>query len=522
MTSLSFKSPEFAWSLATCAGDLPAWVKRLADLIETKVGAGGAIVGTVNRLERRGDLCRVAWAYDALRRRTAAALQRVGAITPGTIASKLDMVVSLTGETVSDAQVALTLSIGGRPASELRHSLELAMIAGRGEIEVGATWRRGADTSAATWRCALVEWSIALSADRIAEKMLGLVAVCLDQRGAPQYLSQLDQSPCDVVPLAAHVKPLRDALAQATRRLTNKDQWAISVYQGVDERVLWPAAGGVHLVPPLDRFWADPFLARDGDRLWVFFEELMFDKPKGTIRCIAIESGNRVGAAMDVLEESCHLSYPNVFRHENSWYMLPESSERGDLVLYRARRFPTDWEPVAQLLANVRVVDSTLHRDASGWWLLAGSADSPGATFDDTLHVYRAPTLTGPWTASPHNATRHDPSASRPAGPLFQWNGKWLRPVQDCRGRYGRAVHLLELFGIDEHGPHERLVATISGDEYQGLLCAHTYCRVGRDLALDWQRRRPRWYGATQTRAPALSITTYDPAAVNSVLNSEP
>ena len=36
-------------------------------------------------------------------------------------------------------------------------------------------------------------------------------------------------------------------------------------------------------MPPVDRFWADPFLARDGDRLWVFFEELAYAAPKGKI-----------------------------------------------------------------------------------------------------------------------------------------------------------------------------------------------------------------------------------------------
>ena len=209
-----------------------------------------------------------------------------------------------------------------------------------------------------------------------------------------------------------------------------------------------------------------------------------------------------------VLEEPCHLSYPNVFQIDGQWYMLPESSERRDLTLYRARNFPHDWQPVAQLLTDVRVVDATLHRDNGTWWLMAGSADSPGGSGDDTLHIYHAQSLTGPWIASPRNAVRSDPSCSRPAGPLFQWQGQWVRPVQDCRGRYGRAVHLLALDGIDEIGPRERLLATASGDERAGVTCAHTYSRVGSDLALDWMQWQPRWAG--RAKRPKLRYCTYE------------
>ena len=239
----------------------------------------------------------------------------------------------------------------------------------------------------------------------------------------------------------------------------------------------------------------------------MFFEELAYAAPKGKIRCLAIDKGGPVGEPFDVLEEACHLSYPNVFRFEGQWYMLPESSERGDLTLYRACSFPKLWEPVAKLLTNVRVVDATLHRDKGTWWLLAGSADSPGGNYDDTLHVYRAPALTGPWIASPHNAVRSDPSCSRPAGPLFHWNGKWVRPVQDCRGRYGRALHLLALKSLDDSGPREDLIASVSGDDHSGIVCTHTYCRIGRDLAVDWLRWRRRWGG--RSGSPGLRFSEY-------------
>lgn len=493
--------------LMAYAGEQPAWVTRLSQLIAHATAIPCTVIGTSAKPGDNHSSCWAAWAYDASRKRIAQSLKPGGtALCPPTGLAPALCVV-LTDDSVADCADVLTLRAGGRPAGDLQRSLEAAMIAGRGELEVEAVWRQGTSSMTVSWRCALVEWSIAVSMDRVVDKLLGLADYCLSGNAISLTPEMPQPSPIDVFPAKAPFGPLATSLQQTARRLTSKNQWAISIYQDLAPDALWPEKEGIHLVPPVDRFWADPFLARDGERLWVFFEELAYVAPKGKLRCLSIDAGGQIGKPFDVLEEGCHLSYPNVFRFDDHWYMLPESSERRDLILYRARRFPNDWEPVAQLLTNVRVVDATLHRDNGTWWLMAGSADSPGGAFDDTLHVYRAAALTGPWIASPRNAVRSDPSCSRPAGPLFRWKGQWVRPVQDCRGRYGRALHLLALASIDDSGPHEQLLATVCGDERAGVTCTHTYSRVGNDLAVDWMRWRPRWGG--RAKPPALRFTAY-------------
>lgn len=495
--------------LVTYAGEQPAWIARLSQLAWRTTGIPCTVVATCANPWPNQSSCSAAWMYDASRNRVAKSLKPGGVAVVGMPAGLAPILcIALTNDCLpSGGADVLTLRAGGRAAADLQRSLESAMISGRGELEVEAIWRRGPSSSSVLWRCALVEWSIALSMDRVVDKLLGLAEYCLAGGDVSMNTGMPQPSPIDSFPATAPFGPLATSLQQATRRLTSRNQWAISVYQDLAPDALWPKSEGIHLVPPVDRFWADPFLARDGDRLWVFFEELTYSAPKGKIRCLPIDAGRRVGKPFDVLEEACHLSYPNVFRFDNHWYMLPESSERRDLTLYRARNFPDVWEPVSKLLTNVQVVDATLHREGDTWWLMAGSADSPGGTFDDTLHIYRAPALAGPWIASPCNAVRSDPSCSRPAGPVFRWKGQWVRPVQDCRGRYGRALHLLAFAGIDDLGPHDTLLATMCGDERAGVTCAHTYSRVGSDLAVDWMRWRPRWGG--RPVPPALSFAAY-------------
>ena len=68
-----------------------------------------------------------------------------------------------------------------------------------------------------------------------------------------------------------------------------------------------------------------------------------------------------------VLREPFHLSYPYVFRWRGQWYMTPETLDAGCIRLYRARRFPADWEHVAELLPGAGA-DPSPFRWAGCWW----------------------------------------------------------------------------------------------------------------------------------------------------------
>ena len=136
------------------------------------------------------------------------------------------------------------------------------MIAGRGELELVAIWRHGTSTVKMTWRCALVEWSIATSMDRAVDKLLGLAAHCLSKTATLLNPAMPRPSPIDVFPAKAAFGPLVISLQQAAKRLTCRDQWAITVYQDLAPDKLWPEDDGIHLIPPIDRFWADPFGGR--------------------------------------------------------------------------------------------------------------------------------------------------------------------------------------------------------------------------------------------------------------------
>ena len=62
--------------------------------------------------------------------------------------------------------------------------------------------------------------------------------------------------------------------------------------------------------PPLDRFWADPFvLYRDG-KYYVYLEELLFAENRGRIALLVLDEKGDYKPPVPVLERPYHLSYP--------------------------------------------------------------------------------------------------------------------------------------------------------------------------------------------------------------------
>ena len=204
------------------------------------------------------------------------------------------------------------------------------------------------------------------------------------------------------------------------------------------------------LRPPADRFWADPFVVRDDDRWWMFFEELVFSNPVGRIAAWEMGPQGPIGEAAIVLDPPYHLSYPFVFHWEGEWYMLPESQASLRLELYRATEFPLKWELDRVLLDPFDGVDATLHRHTDGRWYLFASIADVGITYDEELHLFVADTPFGPFTPHPENPLVADVRRARMAGRLFQHGSQLIRPAQCCAPLYGSGI---TLHVIDELSP---------------------------------------------------------------------
>jgi len=289
--------------------------------------------------------------------------------------------------------------------------------------------------------------------------------------------------------------------ARARRRIENiyrqrlqLDEWYLSYH-------LAPEATGAPeldvsrftpIRPPRDAFYADPFAVQDGERYFVFFEEYIRRAGRARISVAEISLDGGVGVPRPVLECPYHLSYPFVFYWRDDWYMVPESSEVERVDLYRARRFPDEWELVCTLLEGVRACDATLWEQGGTWWLFATLAAEHAPT-DEELYLYHAPSPLGPWTPHAENPVKSDVRGARPAGPLFRQGTALIRPGQDGSGGYGSSVRL---FRVESLGPThyaETEIGQLRPDANLGMQRLHMLSHAGRLTVIDSMTWRPRW-----------------------------
>jgi hypothetical protein len=300
--------------------------------------------------------------------------------------------------------------------------------------------------------------------------------------------------------LAPHVGRLVTRYAAAKfRELTTVDQWALAYRFG-------PKSAGDHvpdlapfrfkwIVPPIDRFWADPFPMHIDGRFYVLFEELLFRSPKGRICGFELGEKGMIGDPVPVLEHEYHLSYPYTFEWRGDRFMIPESVANRTVQLYRAVKAPYEWALERVLLTDVRLVDATVIEIDGRWWMFAGAVSRGGSRCDE-LNLYYADSPLGPWCPHRRNPVISDVRHARPAGRPFQVGDTWYRPAQDCSRRYGWAVTLRRIVRLDPSEFVEETVSALTPDWHASVLATHTVNAVNGLTVIDMERRRRKaWLG---------------------------
>ena len=280
--------------------------------------------------------------------------------------------------------------------------------------------------------------------------------------------------------------------------LTTIDQWGLAFRFGpasesdVPELAPWRFS---EIVPPPDRFWADPFPLHVDGRYFVLFEELIFASPKGRILGFELTKSGPAGPPVPVLERDYHLSYPYLFEHEGERYMIPETAGDRSVQLFRAVNAPFEWQLDRVLLSGVKLVDATVVEIDGRWWMFAGAVARGGSRCDE-LNIYYADTPFGPWCPHRRNPVISDVRHARPAGRPFQLDGQWYRPAQDCSRRYGYAIALRRITRLDPNEYREETATMLTPDWKHGLLGTHTINAVDGLTVIDVERRRRKpWPG---------------------------
>ena len=183
---------------------------------------------------------------------------------------------------------------------------------------------------------------------------------------------------------------------------------------------------------------ADPFFIYEDDTYYLFVE--LKGKDNADIALFVSVNGMDYEYEGVVLDEDFHVSYPQVFRHKNEIYMLPETNQSGNVLLYKAIDFPTKWEVIDTLISNRRLKDPTILLEKN---LMVAVDDHMNQFF------FESDSLRGEWKESKRFDGRKG-NETRPGGRFFKFQNDWYLPLQDRTYGYGSGISIYKLKDSDE------------------------------------------------------------------------
>jgi hypothetical protein len=235
--------------------------------------------------------------------------------------------------------------------------------------------------------------------------------------------------------------------------VSRREQWTIGIYRGDSPFHFNKLQGWIN---PLFRaedvtdvpanFVADPFLVKDADTWYLFFEVYNDDTDQGDLAVATSENTWTWQYENVILDEPFHLSYPYVFKSDGEYYLIPESFEDNSVRLYKADPFPTHWSYVKTLIMGRDYVDNSIIYYGGKWWLFSS------VTSNDTLYLHYADSLTGPWKEHPQSPiVRQDVHKARPGGRLLVYKDKLYRFTMDVNPPVG--THQVMAYEVTEITP---------------------------------------------------------------------
>ncbi|MGP4971827.1 glucosamine inositolphosphorylceramide transferase family protein [Psychrobacter aquimaris] len=249
------------------------------------------------------------------------------------------------------------------------------------------------------------------------------------------------------------------------------------------------------ILPEKGCFWADPFYIEQDSRRYIFFESLNYKEGIGRIEWVELDENHQVINVGPVdLGISSHLSFPNVFKHNNAIYMIPEAAKTNCINLLKATNFPQKWEKVHELVSGVQAADSAVIEHNGLWYLFTTHGSISVLTMDLELHIYTSDKLESDnWSIHPCAPLKIDVRGSRLAGALFKRDGQLFRTAQDGTIRYGRRVALYLVEELTPTSYKETFVRYIEPNWETDIDRLHTYNVYDQTVVLDVSRDKSRF-----------------------------
>lgn len=192
---------------------------------------------------------------------------------------------------------------------------------------------------------------------------------------------------------------------------------------------------------------ADPFIVIGDDGLYHMFFEVLYS---GTgvnedIGHAWSVDGLKWNYTQIVIAEDTHAAFPQVFKHNGDWYMLPGG---GQYSIYKATNFPLIWQGINDAGIESLGSDPAVFRYKGRWYSFVTKdkkvqlAVATGGLFNSTWNLHPVnPVVDIGGSIDPTNLNRM-------AGKVIVTDRAVIAPVQSGSGSYGAATYWVMLAGL--------------------------------------------------------------------------
>ena len=239
-------------------------------------------------------------------------------------------------------------------------------------------------------------------------------------------------------------------------------------------------------IPPKDEFWADPFLIRYKQRLFIFFEKFYKKKNKGVI-CVCELKNKRLINFKNIIVEPYHLSYPMIFKNKNKFFLMPESYESKKVLIYESVKFPFKWKKINTMFNNEITADPTIFKYKNSFWIFINKTKNKLSDLNKKLYLYKFNKNFEKIIPHKKNPIVSSLNGGRNAGNIIKLNKKIIRPGQiNSKKNYGYGINFYQIKKLNLMEYKEKKIATIESKNLKKCTGIHHFCRVGNDYVFDF------------------------------------
>lgn len=234
---------------------------------------------------------------------------------------------------------------------------------------------------------------------------------------------------------------------QRKKRQIQESAWLLGICEkGLDDlkenRIHWISNGRYEG----KKWFADPFiLDYDNKKIHLLVEEFDYRVHRGRIAKLTVDREKWVVEDCKIiLDLPTHLSFPMIWRYNNHIYVCPENYKSGGWKMYRYDEGNDVLQFEHELLKHP-LTDAIMYCHNDNIYILSTFEPTPSGK---ELSIWKYRQLTESYDKV--QTVTFNENIARNAGMVFEYDGKLIRPAQECNDIYGHAISFQQVTVCNE------------------------------------------------------------------------